>query len=105
MTCTCAGEDESGVSVTVWDGSTFTSQCPRFRDQIILAHSQFSLAVPIECGRISVVPISQDLQTYTSNATITVSTSNNGSSIRCSVGISLEGMIVLNVGGGFYIIL
>ena len=102
MTCTCTGEDESGRSLTLWDGSAFTSQCPSSRDQLLLLHSQFDMLAPIQCGRISAVPISQEFQNFTSNATITVNTSNNGSSIRCSVGVSLlVGMILLNVGGGF----
>ena len=102
MTCTCTVEDENGRSITLWDGSAFMSQCPGSADQIVLLHSQFAGRQPIECGdRISVVPINQVFQNYTLNATITVSTSNNGSSMRCSVGGPPPvGMIVLNVGGG-----
>ena len=101
VTCTCTVEDESGRSITLWDGSAFTSQCPGFRDQIILAHSQFSGGERTECGdRISVVQVSQVLNNFTSNATITVNTSNNGSTLNCSDGGPLTvGIKVLYVGG------
>ena len=103
VTCTCTVEDEDGGRSTLWDGTAFMSQCPSSLDRIILVHAQFPARQPFECGnRISAVPISQELQNYTSNATITVNTSNNGSSIRCGrAGLSAEGMKVLNVGGKF----
>jgi hypothetical protein len=94
-------EDVSGFSVTVWDGSAFASQCPTSGDQILLVHLQFDRRQSIACGRISAAPISQELPNFISNATIIVSTSSNGSSLRCSVGGPPPvGMIVLNVGGG-----
>ena len=99
MTCTCTVED---AVFTLWDGSAFMSQCPASGDQIILLHSQFGLGHS-ECGRISAVPVSQELQNYTSNVTVTVNTLNNGSSMRCSAGGSAVGMTVLNVGGRFKI--
>ena len=103
MTCTCTVEDVGGFSITVWDGSAFRSQCPVSLDQIVLLHSQYDSRQPFVCGRrISAVPISQELNNYTSNATITISSSNNGSGIRCSMGgLPPVGMIVLYVGGGF----
>ena len=103
VTCTCTVEDEDGGRSTLWDGTAFMSQCPLFLDQIVLVHVQFPARQLIECGsRISAVPISQEFQNYTSNVTITVNTSNNGSSMRCSrAGLSAVGMKVLNVGGKF----
>lgn len=102
MTCTCTVEDEGGRSITLWDGSAFTSQCPGSGDQIILLHVHFTGRQRIECGdRISAVPVSQELNNFTSNATIIASTSNNGSSLTCSVGgPPLVGVMILNVGGG-----
>ena len=103
MTCTCTVEDENGRSATLWDGTAFTSQCPGSLDQIALLHSQFAARISFGCGnRISAVLISQEFQNFTSNVTITVNTSNNGSSIRCSVGGPPPvGIKVLIVGGGF----
>ena len=102
MTCTCTVEDESGGSFTLWSGSAFTLQCSGSFDRIVLLHIQYAFRQPRACGeRISAVPINQESTNYISNATITVSTSNNGSSIGCSVGgLPPVGMIVLNVGGG-----
>ena len=107
MTCTCTVEDEGGHSFTLWDGSAFTSQCPQSGDQIVLLHlqftgRQFTGRQRIECGdRISAVPVSQELNNFTSNATIIASTSNNGSSLTCSAGgPPLVGVMILSVGGG-----
>ena len=101
VTCTCTVEDEDGTRSTLWDGTAFMSQCSQSRDQIVLLHSQFDVIEPLECGnRISAIPINQEFRNYTSNASITVNISNNGSSIRCSLaGLSPVGIKLLNVGG------
>ena len=98
MTCTCTLD---GGGITLWDGTAFMSQCPLSSDQIALVHVQFGMKMAIVCGRITAVPVdAEEMQNYTSNATIPVDTSFNGTSIRCSVdGFQMVGMKLFMVGG------
>ena len=85
MTYTCTVEDAAGFQFTLWDGTAFT-QCPIPPNEIALLHPSFIARPLVECGdRIVATPVSQEFGNHTSDATIAVLTSNNGSTVKCSL--------------------
>ena len=102
VTCTCTVEDMEGIGSTQWDGSAFTG-CPITSNEITLLHPSFTLRPQVICDDDAIVatPVSQEGVNYTSDVSIAVNTTTNGSIVRCSLaGRSPPvGMTTLKVGG------